>query len=191
MCLEDLSDDDLAKKVQAGNRLAMNVLVRRYERRLFGWLLGRVRNRHDAEDILQNLWQRVLGTIRNYRPGSGTLFPWLIYQMRSCLSTHLRSRSSHPEALLADVLAGAENELGRNVDPSLDLLRAEDWEKLQRLLARLPVEQQRVIQLWFLVGLTGPQIADQLGVPENTVHSRKLTALRRLRDLSSGGPLEL
>jgi RNA polymerase sigma-70 factor (ECF subfamily) len=191
MCLEDLSDDDLAKEVQAGKRLAMNCLVRRYERRLFGWLLVRVRNRHDAEDILQNLWQRVLGTIGNFRTGSETFFPWLINQMRSCLSSYFRSRTNHPEVLLADMLATAEIEPGKDMDPSLNLLRAEDWERLQQLLTRLPVEQQAVINLWFVVGLTGPQIAQQLGIPENTVHSRKLAALRKLRGLAGGGSLEL
>jgi RNA polymerase sigma-70 factor, ECF subfamily len=186
MCLDYLSDDDLAKKVQNGNRLAMNVLVRRYEGRLFGWLLRRVRSHHDAEDILQNLWLRVLRTIGNFRLGSGTFFPWLIFQLRSCLSGHLRTRIHHPEVLLADFLADAETQPDKDVDPSLNLLRAEDWEKLHGLLTMLPIEQRKVIDLWFLVGLTGPQIAAQLGIPENTVHSRKLTALRKLRNISVG-----
>lgn len=188
MCLENLSDDDLAREVQAGNRLAMNVLVQRYQHRLFGWLRSRVRNRQDVEDVLQNLWLRVLGTIGNYRCGAGTFFAWLFFQMRSCHSGYLRSRGSHAEVLLSEFLALADDEPRKELDPSLDLLRAEDWEQLQRLLTQLPPEKQQVIHLWFIVGLNGPQIAQLLGIPEMTVHTRKFTALKKLRELLVGDP---
>src|SRR5215471_18174518 len=97
MCLEYLNDDDLAKNVQAGDRLSLNVLVHRHQRRLFGWLLHCVKNQQDVEDILQDVWLRVVNTIHNYRVGDQTFSAWLFYQTWSARSEYYRSRSKRRE----------------------------------------------------------------------------------------------
>jgi RNA polymerase sigma factor (sigma-70 family) len=179
----DLSDEKIASELQGGNRLAMEALLARHSRRLFGWLRRHVQREHDAEDIFQNFCLNVFMKISTFRPEKGCLFNWLLAVMGSCLSNYYR----RPKLPISDVLATAEQKLDTDADPLLNLLRSEDWERLHRALAELPVEKRNVLILWFFGGLKAREIAEKLKIPENTVHSRKLAGLRKLRTLLNGG----
>jgi RNA polymerase sigma-70 factor (ECF subfamily) len=181
-----LSDEDLVKAVQAGNPLAMNVLVARFQAPLFKWLRWKTGNYEDAFELSQEVWLLVWRKIKLFCPDSGRpIFPWLFCVARNLFNSFYRRKAAHPRVLCVEDPGAIGEEPARKADPGRDLQVAELREKLERLVVTLlPVEKQEVIRLWFFDELPGPKIAQLLGIEINTVYSRMHDALKILRRMS-------
>lgn len=165
-------DAQLVARVRLGDAEAFGQLAERYERSLLAIALAKVRNFHEAEDVVQTTLLvafRRLGTLRD-----GAKFgPWLMQIARSQVVEASRARRI-PAAI---PLNGAEHDGG-------DDANAQTWiehEHLLSLVARLPEHESMMIGLRYFDGHSMAQIATLSARPLGTVTKQLSRAIARLR----------
>jgi RNA polymerase sigma-70 factor (ECF subfamily) len=171
----DPIDLGLLQRIAARDTAALADLYDRHSRLLFGFILRIVRNRAEAEEILQEVFVRVWTRAELYDPRLGRPTPWLVRLARNCAIDRLRARK------IRDVAGGPA--LDESVaDPAVSgtdirtpetlVLDAERRETVMDALAGLPPEQRRLIEAAFFEGYTHSELAKRFGLPLGTVKTR-------------------
>ena len=159
-------------------------VVKEYNRRLFGFIRGRVSNNDDAEDVLQEVWYQLSRVVDI--DSIEQISAWLFRVARNTLTD--RYRKKRPE-LLDDQAYEEEGEgfirdllLDDSSGPEMEYLREMFWEELMEALDELP-ENQREVFIWNeLEGQTFQEISDRTGTKLKTLISRKRYAVAHLRE---------
>jgi RNA polymerase sigma-70 factor (ECF subfamily) len=197
---EDLA---LARRVAAGDRVAVRLLVGRNQRRLFLTAWRILKDHPEADDAVQSGFVNAVTAIDRYS-GRSTLSTWLTrIVMNEALgrARKLRSRAERlsDERLLAvreyrEALGGCR----RDDSPEAALLRGEIRITLEKAIQSLPRIFRDVFLLRAVDGLSVAETAEQLGLNAATVKTRHLRARRRLQEALSpqlgypfAGPLAL
>lgn len=181
--------DTLIEAAQAGQAEAFDRILTAYGPRLYGYLYRLIGSRQDAEDLLQDLFVRVVRGIGDY-DHTGRFESWLFRIALNLVrdrQRHLRRRRGLLGAWGSGNGQGGEEvraaEPVADEEPSAAMERAEDADQLQAALAALPPAEREVIMLRFFSDLTFQEIADVMGTPLGTALARGHRALRRLRGL--------
>jgi RNA polymerase sigma-70 factor (ECF subfamily) len=162
----------LIHSAQQGDRQAFAVLVERYWDRLYRWLYHLTHNRHSAEDLVQETLLKAMAGLASFRTGSN-FQAWLfriaynsfVNQWRAAE----RSRQPFPHQLPA-----------RNEGPVEQLLSQESLQMLARAVGRLPNDYRAAFLLRVEQGLSFHEIADVLGIKEETARWRVFKARQKL-----------
>jgi len=172
------SDEALMQAWAGGDVAAFEQLYARHRQRLFAFLLGQVRQRALAEELFQDVWQRVIGARASWRP-EAAFSTWLYRIAHNRLNDHWRA-SRHRPAAPED----AERRTLELVDPeNPEGLADRDQvrERLRQALAELPQEQRQAVLLRLHGELSLEEIGALTGVGRETVKSRLRYALDKLR----------
>jgi RNA polymerase sigma-70 factor (ECF subfamily) len=165
-------DEWLVVRCQLGERQAFDELLERWSQPLWKYV-RRLSNTNDAADeVLQNVWLKVLRGIHTLRDPS-KLRAWLFGLARRTLMDRLREQYAAPEQADIDGLDLAASEASDGVETDLAAVEQE--------LARLPVVEREVLTLFYLQELSLDEVAELLDVPVGTVKSRLFRARRLLR----------
>jgi RNA polymerase sigma-70 factor (ECF subfamily) len=171
LIFREVEDRDLIAKARRGNVEAFNVLVSRWERRVFNYLLKLVGDREDALDVTQDVflkaWQG-LGRLEDVDRFS----PWLFRIAHNEAFSLLRR--SRPAEELADQPSGIES---RRLFPSELTLT------VRRALDQLTPEQREAVVLKVYEGFKFDEMAEILDAPVSTIKSRVYAGLENLKDL--------
>jgi RNA polymerase sigma-70 factor (ECF subfamily) len=184
------SDEDVVAAFRAGQREAFGVLLRRYERELYGYLRRYLGDASLADDVFQNTFLQVFLKIETFEAGR-PVRPWL-YTIATHQAIDALRRNSRHQALSLDqerddsdapdlphLLALLES---RGPGP-LDQVQGEERRQLVRTgVDALPDFLRHVVILAYYQGLKYKDIADMLDIPVGTVKSRLHTALIRLQE---------
>ena len=166
--------------------LEIAAVVRRERRRLLAYILKRVRDAAEAEDVLQEAFYELVAAYRLMQPVE-QVGAWLMRVARNRIIDRFRKR--RPQ-LLADVeLEGEETEsaLERLLPvledgPDAALVRELLLGELERAVGELPPEQREVFIAQELEGASFKELSARWGVGINTLLSRKRYAVLRLRE---------
>ncbi len=160
---------ELLRAWQAGDRNAGNQLFDRHftaVRRFFANKTGR-----EVEDLVQSTFERCLTAAERFE-GRSAFRTYLLGIANNILRAHYRSKGVESDDLLASVEdAGA--------GPSTMLAARVEHRALLHGLRRIPIDCQVLLELYYWEQMTGPQLGEVLGIPENTARSR----LRRAKIL--------
>jgi RNA polymerase sigma factor (sigma-70 family) len=168
-------DEWLVVRCQLGERPAFDELTERWGGPVWKYVRRLTNSDDQADEIVQNVWLRVLRGINGLRDGA-KLRAWLFGIARRTLMDRLRAQYAAPVPTDIDVaeLAAPERDQGRDdIDQDLAALEVE--------LARLPMVEREVLTLFYLQELSSGEVADVLGVAVGTVKSRLFRARRLLR----------
>lgn len=176
----DATDLDLLDAWRGGDARAGDALFRRY----FAQLSRFFRNKADVgvEDLIQSTFLACVESRDRYRETS-SFRTYLFSIARHHLYAHYRRQHRAVDFSQTSVV-----DLGAS--PSGPLSRREDTAALLRALRAIPLEYQIVLELSYWEGLKGPEIAEILGAPANTVRgrlSRARAALRQALEADLGG----
>jgi RNA polymerase sigma-70 factor (ECF subfamily) len=173
----DPSDAILIGRFRAGDESALEGLCARYETPLFQFLVGILRDHHDAEDALQETFVRALQRLDGVDPDHlrGWLFTVAYHQAMLA-----RRRHKEPAAVLDRV---AEAVSDPEPGPPVRAEKREEAVRLRQLLEQLPEGQREVIRQRVYEGKRFREIAATLGCPLNTALARMHEGLKRLRIL--------
>ncbi|MDN7674074.1 RNA polymerase sigma factor [Burkholderia oklahomensis] len=181
------ADDErsLARRIAAGERSAFELLMRRYNRRLFRVARATLRSNADAEDALQEAYLSAYRSIGQFR-GDATLLTWLSrLVLNECFARLRRQARRQRVAPIVDMNAESEIDAmsAHDPDPSYQAAaRAELRGMLEQKLERLPYAFRIVFVLRSVEELSVDETASCLGIPEATVRSRHFRAKRLLRE---------
>ncbi|KAF1705289.1 RNA polymerase sigma factor [Pseudoxanthomonas kaohsiungensis] len=172
------TDDALMLAWAAGDASAFEVLYGRHRGPLFRFLLAQLRDRPLAEELYQDVWQRVIAARATWRP-EAAFATWLYRIAHNRLNDHWRAQRHRPPAPL-----DAELRTAALADPEHPGSVAEQHEQRQRLqqaLDELPDEQREAVLLRLQQELSLEEIGRITGVGRETVKSRLRYALDKLR----------
>ncbi|AWM42479.1 RNA polymerase subunit sigma-70 [Gemmata obscuriglobus] len=184
------SDEQLLARLRAGERDCFGVLVRRYERELFGYLRRYLGDDDLADDVFQNTFVQVYTKLGQYEPDR-PVRPWLYAIATNQAIDALRRRNRRADQR-ADVVTTADED--GQPRPLFELLpaagdeppaaadRAEQRELVRAAVDRLPELLRQVVLLAYFQGLKYRDVADALGIPVGTVKSRLHAALAKLTE---------
>jgi RNA polymerase sigma-70 factor (ECF subfamily) len=185
-----LADEELLLRFRAGQSGAFAVLVRRYERELYGYLRRYLGDASLAEDVFQNTFLQLYVKSAHYEAGR-PVRPWLYtiatHQAIDALRRHHRHPAVSLEQTVPDDSDGdAQNLLemlpGSSPGPFEMALEQERRERVRAEVERLPDFLRRVLILAYYQGLKYREIADILDIPVGTVKSRLHAALVKLHE---------
>jgi RNA polymerase sigma-70 factor (ECF subfamily) len=145
-------------RAKEGDRDALRFLYVRYSDNVYGYVRSIVHNDHDAEDVTQHVFAKLMTVVVKYDERAVPFLGWLLRLAHNAAIDHLRARRAVP----AGEVFGANE---RADDATLDRSRS-----LMEALATLPEEQRAVVLLRHVVGLTPGEIAVTLGRTESSVH---------------------
>ncbi len=173
--METQTDSSLMKLVQAGDTAPLAVLFEHYHLPLFRYLLHLTRNRALSEDLVQEVFFRVLKYAQSYDPALS--FPvWLYGMARNAYLDSLQKK--RPE-----VNDGAIEEI-RSPEPMPEELftRKQDLQFLQEAMQQLSIEKREVLVLSRFHHLRYEEIGRILQCEVGTVKVRVYRALKELRE---------
>ena len=172
MIFRAAEDADLIREARRGNVEAYNLLVSRWEKRVFNYLLRIVGQREDALDLSQDVFLKAYLNLRKL-DDPGRFAPWLFRIAHNEAYSHLRGR--RPEGELSYEPATA--------DLSSRMYPVEMNLAVESALARLTPEQKEAVLLKIYQGFKFEEMAEVLGCPVSTVKSRLYSALDVLKDV--------
>lgn len=186
--VEELSDELLMQRYLDGQVAAFQVLCRRHGPRIYNFIVRQTGDRQVAEDLVQDVFLRVVHRAESFR-GQARFSTWLYAIARNLVIDHARKARHRRTVALDAPLRKGEADGDTLLDhvpdggPGPDR-RATDGRfgrELTLALAALPDEQREVFVMREIDGLKFREIADIVGIPENTVKSRMRYALEGLR----------
>lgn len=174
MIFREVEDRDLIPRVLAGNVEAYNLLVSRWEKRIYNYLLRLVRNREDALDLSQDVFLKAYQNLKRLEDPE-RFAPWLYRIAHNEAYSHLRK--NRPETEMDE----AEFEPCVAPAPSRRMLPIETSIAVQRALTRLSNDQREAVVLKIYQGFKFEEMAEILDCPVSTIKSRLYTALDLLK----------
>jgi RNA polymerase sigma-70 factor (ECF subfamily) len=181
------TDVALLSRIAGGEAVAVGELYDRHHRLLFSLILRILRDRGEAEDVLQEVFVRVWNRAESYSPALGTPSAWLARIARNRAIDRLRSRQVR--ATLSDPLEAAPPAMDPTpaADPEGQAAAGELRRTVESALATLPPEQRTLIDAAYFEGYTQSELAERFRLPLGTVKTRVRTAMQTLRQAL--GPL--
>ena len=144
-------------RAKEGDQEALRFLYVSYSHNIYGYVRSIVRDDHEAEDVTQHVFAKLMTTIGKYDDRGIPFFAWLLRMARNVAIDHLRANRVTPIETIPDIGPGSDS----NVD---------QLHTVREALAALPEEQREVVVLRHVVGLTPGEIADRLGRSESSIH---------------------
>ena len=167
-----IPDEELMSQVRSGVGEMLGELFERYQVPLFNFYYRLTGDRSLSEDLVQEVFFRILKYRHSYRPET-PFRAWMYQIARNARIDYLRRR--RPETAL-------EPEMEPAVFPSDTAQEQQEATLLRRALLELPEEKREVLVLSRFQGLKYEQIAELMGCEVNTVKVRVHRALHELRE---------
>lgn len=165
LCIADMA---------AGDSSALSDLYNKTRTAVYGFALSIVKNRHDAEDILQDTYLRIHAAAGSYTP-NGSPMPWILTITRNLALMKLRQRARTGD-LPEEELFALESP---DIPPDEKLV-------LEQAMQALGDEERQVVMLHAIAGFKHREIAQMLDMALPTVLSKYNRALKKLKTRLEG-----
>jgi RNA polymerase sigma-70 factor (ECF subfamily) len=145
-------------RAKAGDNEGLHFLYVRYAADVQRYVMSVVHDHHEAEDITQNVFAKLMKAIKRYEQREVPFAAWIMRVARNAALDHMRARRAVPteEVRIAD---------GGQAQTSIGLGR-----DLRQALEQLPEDQREVLVLRHIAGLSPIEIAEALEKSESSVH---------------------
>ncbi len=185
--LRDEADEALMIRYQNGEVRAFEILLERHRRPVYNFILRFVGSRELAEDLIQDTFLRVIRGASNYKQ-KAKFTTWL-YTIARNLCVDQSRRKKHRKAASLDQPMTKSEESGTLLDviPGKDMpsdrkaVSRQLHQTIHKAINSLPDEQREVFLMREFLNMPFKEIAQIVGMPENTVKSRMRYALEKLR----------
>ncbi len=169
---DEITDQELVRRVQKGNKRAFDQLFTRYQGRIFGLVSRYVRDRQEVEDVVQEAFIKAFRALPRFR-GDSQFYTWLYRIAINTAKNHLVARSRRPPGADIDADEAESFEPMRQVEnPENELARDELSKVIHQAIAELPDDLRSALTLREFDGMSYEQIADIMDCPVGTVRSR-------------------
>ena len=185
-------DAALVERVQAGDRLAFDLLVRKYQHRIVALIQRFVPDWHEAQDVAQEAFIKAYRALPGFR-GDSAFYTWLYKISVNSAKNFLVSQSRRPpmdDVLVDDAAYQSDGRMHESATPENEFLREEVERTVLAAVEDLPEEIRTALTLREIDGLSYEEIAQIMNCPIGTVRSRIFRGRdavdRRIRPLVEG-----
>jgi RNA polymerase sigma-70 factor (ECF subfamily) len=182
--MQATSDELLIGRIASGDRLAMQVLFARHHVRVFRFVLRLVRDESVAEDLISEVFFDVWRQAGRFE-GRSAVPTWLLAIARFKALTALRRKPD--EALDEEAAEAIEDQ---SDDPEVVLAKKDKSAVIRKCLTGLSAEHREIIDLVYYHEKSVEEVAQIVGIPENTVKTRMFYARKRLAELLKAAGIE-
>ena len=158
------------------DRKAFERLYDDYSAAIYGLVYKILKDQAMAEDALQDTFVRIWQKIHTYDESKGRLFTWMINVARNIAIDKLRANSSRKQDQTSSLEVRLLDVQGHSTTMQVEHIG------LVEILATLPPEQKKVIELIYFLGYTQAEVSEEFGIPLGTVKSRVRLAMNHLRE---------
>src|SRR5580658_764645 len=181
---DSAAEEELVAAAKSGDEGAFETLFNRHQRKIFALAFRYTRVREDAEDIVQQTFQKAFLHLQTFE-GKSSLSTWLTRIAINQALMLLRSRRGLREVLIddsnGDEKAAPALELAdANPDPEASYLKREKIQILSAAIRQLRPRMRKAIELREIAELSNRDTAAHLGVSIGTVKARVFHARRKL-----------
>jgi len=182
--MQATSDEVLIGRIAGGDRLAMQVLFARHHVRVFRFVVRLVKNESTAEDLISEVFLDVWRQAGRFE-GRSAVSTWLLSIARFKALSALRRR---PDEALDDETAGAIEDTAD--DPAVALEKKDKSALIRKCLSGLSAEHREIVDLVYYHEKSVEEVAEIVGIPENTVKTRMFYARKKLAELLKAEGIE-
>ena len=166
----------LVQRCKDGDIGAFDELVRRYEKRVFGFAYRLAGNQDDASDVTQEAFIRVFNSIHTFR-GDAVFTTWIYRIVTNVYLDERKKSKSHRQTSLDDYIELDENAVTRQIEdegPTPDeIVETKERDRVvQEAVSSLPEYQRVIVVLYHMQSRSYEEIAEILHLPIGTVKSR-------------------
>ncbi len=182
--LSQATDTQLVHAFQDGDTQALDILVGRYKDKIFSSILFLVKDKFMAEDLFQDVFIKIIETIRKNRyTEEGKFLPWAMRIAHNLCVDHFRKVKRTPTIKTSD-----ERDIFEVINLSEEsaetkMMQGQSHERVRRMLDMLPEEQREVIVLRHYADLSFKEIAEMTNCSINTALGRMRYGLINMRKM--------
>lgn len=178
------SDNELLQRYINGDENALAILLKTHQRKIFSFIMMRVKNKALAEDIFQDTFCKAIDCIKKGKYNEeGKFLPWIMMIANNLCMDHFRKNKRMPTIVDSDgnnilnILKFAED----NKEDSI--MRDQSIRQIKDMIELLPADQKEILVLRHYADLSFKEIADMTGTNINTALGRMRYALLNLRKM--------
>jgi len=179
-CNDMMSDIDIVLLVQEGKQDCFDILIKRYEQKLFYYVMRFVSNEDEAKDVVQNIFIKAHKYIDSF--DTDKKFSSWIYRIahNEALNFITRSRYRNDISVDNDEMATITDEIKTTKTALDDWLDIELREELHSAVSKLPEQYSQVIKLHYFEGKSYKEIGEKIDKPTSSVGTLLRRAKKRL-----------
>lgn len=185
--LNAAADEVLVDMYIKGNDAAFDVLVKRYESKVYSYIYYAVKNQELAEDLFQDVFVKVVVRLRSGKyQETGKFYAWLMRVAHNLVIDHYRKTSDEK------LISNDDSEQDIFNDPSLavnenreeEMINEQTVNDIRQLIAQLPENQRQVLLMRYYEDMSFKEIAKLTNCSINTALGRMRYALLNLKKIS-------
>ncbi len=175
------NDESLIERINLGDDSAFELLVKRYQQKVFQTCIGFVHNEEDAADLTQEVFIRVYKRLHTFK-GKSAFSTWLFRISMNMSLNFLRKQKVKHLFTRLDQGEG-EQEIISEERTDQNILRRDEKKKIARILQKLTAAQRNAFVLSHYQELSNQELADVLEITLKAAESLLYRARTRLREL--------
>lgn len=166
-------------KVKTGDVEKLGLIYQRYSRRLFGFFFRMTTDAATSEDLVQNVFMRMLKYAHSYSE-TGNFEAWVFHLSRNVHKDHLRKNKRYS---WQEDMNSWENHLQDTGNREQAIQKTDQLNNLGRVLDALPPDKKELIELTRFQKLKYSEVAELLGITESAVKVRVHRILKELKEM--------
>lgn len=185
--LHELADEVLVRLYTQGNNSAFDTLLKRYEKKVFSYLLYSVKNQELAEDLFQDVFIKIIVRIKNGQYAeNGKFASWLMRIVHNHLIDYYRTSPSDKiisnDSSEVDLFNNADIAINENREQ--EMIDQQTLKEVKDLIDKLPDNQREVLIMRVYDELSFKEIAEKTHCSINTALGRMRYAILNLRQMA-------
>jgi len=184
MVCEKITDQELVSKYLKGHEGSLQILIERHQEKILGYIVSKVRDRQLAEDLFQDVFIKVINTLRKGKYNEeGKFLPWVMRISHNLTidyfrnSKKMKTTAGTKDFDIFDIIPDEED----NTEDKLAV--ANSLSTVKELIEHLPADQLQVLKMRMYYEMSFKDIAEETDVSINTALGRMRYALMNLRKL--------
>ena len=169
------NEQQLVLQAQAGDAEAFGQLYDAYMERIYRFIYFRVDDQQTAEDITSQVFLKAWNSLHRFRFSRTPYLAWLYTIAHNAVIDHYRTRKT--ATALEDVRL-SQPDHSEAVENNIDL--DSEMQTVRAAMRNLTVDQQQVLTLRFIEGLSNTEIAQHLGKREGAIRALQMRGLQTL-----------